>query len=114
MEEWEEKEVSEEVMLGGVMSGHRHFQPVIDAIIKLAEKAAKEPRELQGADNGALENEMLGLIESDLRAAYAIANKMGRHKASHAAKTKRMARFCPQGGENPPNPQHQPASVFKK
>ena len=33
-------------MLGAVMFGHRHFQPVIDAIIRLAEKAAKEPREL--------------------------------------------------------------------
>ena len=31
-------------MLGAVMFGHRHFQPVIDMIIRLAEKAAKEPR----------------------------------------------------------------------
>ena len=47
-------------MLGAVMFGHRHFQPVIEAIIKLAEKAAKEPRELTLPDNAALENEMLG------------------------------------------------------
>src|SRR5947208_14889675 len=114
MVESEAKELSEEVMLGAVMFGHRHFQPVIDAIIKLAEKAAKEPRELQVADTGALENEMLGLIESDLRAAYAIANKMERHKAVDAAKTKVMARFCPEGVENPPYPQQQVASVFKK
>ncbi|MBV8420142.1 MAG: polyribonucleotide nucleotidyltransferase, partial [Hyphomicrobiales bacterium] len=46
MVESEAKELSEDVMLGAVMFGHRHFQPVIDAIIKLAEKAAKEPREL--------------------------------------------------------------------
>ncbi|MBV8289252.1 MAG: polyribonucleotide nucleotidyltransferase, partial [Hyphomicrobiales bacterium] len=113
MVESEAKELSEDVMLGAVMFGHRHFQPVIDAIIKLAEKAAKEPRELQVADTSALENEMLGLIESDLRAAYAIANKMERHKAVDAAKTKVMAHFCPEGAENSPYPQQQVASVFK-
>ena len=36
-------------MLGAVMFGHRHFQPVIDMIIRLAEKAAKEPRALRDA-----------------------------------------------------------------
>ena len=46
MVESEAKELSEDIMLGAVMFGHRHFQPVIEAIIKLAEKAAKEPREL--------------------------------------------------------------------
>src|SRR5512145_486253 len=79
MVESEAKELSEDVMLGAVMFGHRHFQPVIDAIIKLAEKAAKEPRELTTADNAALEKEMLALIEQDLRAGYAIADKMERH-----------------------------------
>ena len=113
MVESEAKELSEDVMLGAVMFGHRHFQPVIDAIIKLAEKAAKEPRELQVADTSALENEMLGLIESDLRAAYAIADKMERHAAVDAAKTKVMAHFCPEGAENLPCPAQQVASVFK-
>src|SRR5215470_15452702 len=113
MVESEAKELSEDVMLGAVMFGHRHFQPVIEAIIKLAEKAAKEPREVQVADNAALEKEMLALIESDLRAAYAIANKMERHKAVDAAKTKVMAHFCPEGVENPPHPQQQVAGVFK-
>src|SRR6202790_504187 len=74
MVESEAKELSEEVMLGAVMFGHRHFQPVIQAIIKLAEKAAKEPRELTVADNAALEKEMLGLVEKDLRSAYGIAH----------------------------------------
>src|SRR5204862_6395225 len=46
MVESEAKELSEEVMLGAVTFGHRNFQPVIDAIIKLAEQAAEEPREL--------------------------------------------------------------------
>src|SRR5712672_874345 len=63
MVESEAKELPEEVMLGAVMFGHRHFQPVIEAIIRLAEKAAKEPRDLVVPDNAALEKEMLDLIE---------------------------------------------------
>ena len=46
MVESEAKELSEDVMLGAVMFGHRSFQPVIDAIIELAEACAKEPLEL--------------------------------------------------------------------
>jgi polyribonucleotide nucleotidyltransferase len=114
MVESEAKELSEEVMLGAVMFGHRHFQPVIDAIIKLAEKAAKEPRELQVADSSTLEKEMLALVERDLRAAYAIAHKMERHQAADAAKAKVMAHFCPEGVENPPYSVQQVADVFKK
>src|ERR1700720_4655110 len=88
MVESEAKELSEDIMLGAVMFGHRHFQPVIDAIIKLAEKAAKEPRELNLPDNSTLESEMLALVESELRAAYAIPDKMERHKAIVAVKDK--------------------------
>src|SRR3954452_22071835 len=49
MVESEAKELPEDVMLGAVMFGHKGFQPVIEAIIKLAEAAAKEPREHQVA-----------------------------------------------------------------
>ena len=51
MVESEAKELNEDVMLGAVMFGHRHFQPVIQAIIELAEKAAKEPRDHNVADD---------------------------------------------------------------
>ena len=37
-------------MLGAVMFGQKHFQPVLDAIVKLAERAAKEPWELKSDD----------------------------------------------------------------
>src|SRR5471032_2487280 len=43
MVESEAQELSEEIMLGAVMEAHRAFQPVIDAIISLAEHAAKDP-----------------------------------------------------------------------
>src|ERR1700747_3482530 len=88
MVESEAKELSEEVMLGAVMFGHRHFQPVIEAIIKLAEKAAKEPRELSLPENAALEKTILGLVEKDLRAAYSIPVKQERQNAVAAAKAK--------------------------
>src|SRR4029079_12042869 len=41
MVESEAKELPESQMLEAVMFGHKHMQPVIQAIIKLAEKAAK-------------------------------------------------------------------------
>ena len=52
MVESEAKELSEEVMLGAVMFGHRAFQPVIDAIIALAEVCAKEPLDLPKTPEG--------------------------------------------------------------
>src|SRR6202035_1808538 len=114
MVESEAKELTEEVMLGAVMFGHRHFQPVIQAIIQLAEKAAKEPRELTVADNAALEKDMLGLVEKDLRSAYGIAHKMERQKAVEAVKAKAVAHFVPEGVENPPYGKQQVGAVFKE
>ena len=72
MVESEAKELSEETMLGAVMLGHRGFQPVIDAIIRLAEKAAKEPRDLVSVDKSAVEQAVLKIAEHDLREAYKI------------------------------------------
>src|ERR1700734_449283 len=114
MVESEAKELSEDIMLGAVMFGHRHFQPVIEAIIRLAEKAAKEPRDLTPADNAALEKEMLDLVEKELRAAYAIPDKMLRHKAVEAAKERVLGHFLPAGAENPKYPKQQVAGVFKE
>ncbi len=48
MVESEASELSEEVMLDAVTAGHAAFQPVIDAIIDLAEHAAKQPWNLEG------------------------------------------------------------------
>src|SRR5262249_30495395 len=114
MVESEAKELPEEVMLGAVMFGHRHFQPVIDAIIRLAEKAAKEPRDFQVADDEALEKEMLGLVEQDLRAAYAIPGKMERHNAVDAAKAKVISHFFPEGVETPRFDKLKVAAEFKE
>jgi polyribonucleotide nucleotidyltransferase len=113
MVESEAQELSEDIMLGAVMFGHRHFQPVIEAIIRLAEKAAKEPRELKLPDSAALESEMRGLVERELRAAYAIADKQERHKAIDAAKDRVMGHFAPPEAENAKYSKLQVAGVFK-
>ncbi|MDP3898965.1 MAG: polyribonucleotide nucleotidyltransferase [Mesorhizobium sp.] len=99
MVESEAKELGEEIMLGAVMFGHKGFQPVIDVIIKLAEVAAKEPRDFTPADLSELEATMLGLIEDDLRAAYKNVDKQKRYVAIDAAKAKVKATFLPEGGE---------------
>src|ERR1700687_1194569 len=114
MVESEAKELPEAVMLGAVMFGHRHFQPVIDAIIKLAEKAAKEPRDFKAPDHSALEKEILGLIESELRAAYAIPRKQEGHQAVDAVKAQVLAKFCPEGAEKPAYTKLEVGAVFKE
>jgi polyribonucleotide nucleotidyltransferase len=114
MVESEAKELGENIMLGAVMFGHRHLQPVIEAIIRLAEKAAKEPREFATPDHGKLSDAMLALIEQDLRAAYSIPQKVQRHAAVEAAKAKVMAHFCPADQENPTHTKHEVAGVFKE
>jgi polyribonucleotide nucleotidyltransferase len=75
-------------MLGAVMFGHEQSRKVIDAIIKLAELAAKEPRDFDPQDFSALETEMLSVVEADLRAAYKITKKEDRYAAVDTAKDK--------------------------
>ncbi|HWV19528.1 MAG TPA: polyribonucleotide nucleotidyltransferase [Devosia sp.] len=88
MVESEAQELSEEVMLGAVMFGHAEGKKVIDAIIKLAELAAKEPRDFTPPDFSALEAEVLAIAEADLRAAYQITEKAQRYAAVDAANAK--------------------------
>ena len=73
MVESEARELSEDVMLGAVMFGYRSFQPVIDAIIELAEVCAKEPMDLPPPIAGydVLSSRIRELAEADLREAYA-------------------------------------------
>jgi len=95
MVESEAKELSEKQMLEAVMFGHRGFQVVIDAIIKLAEKAAKEPWDFQPTDTSAEKAQMKALIEEDLRTAFATPEKQKRYALIDAAKEKAMAAMAP-------------------
>ncbi len=99
MVESEAKELSEATMLEAVMLGHRGFQPVIEAIIRLAEKAAKEPRDLVTPDHSGCATAVAGVAESELREAYKVTAKQERYKAVDAVKAKVMAAMFPEGAE---------------
>jgi polyribonucleotide nucleotidyltransferase len=114
MVESEAKELSEDDMLSAVMFGHRAFQPVIDAIIALAEKAAGVPREHTPPDHSAIEAEMLGFAEADLREAYKINVKQERYAAVDAVKAKVIEKLLPEGEEEPRFNKEAVAAVFKE
>ncbi len=99
MVESEAKELSEGTMLEAVMAGHGGFQPVIDAIIRLAERAAKDPRDLVIADTAAVAKAVAEIAEADLREAYKHTVKQERYAAVDAVKAKVIAALFPEGGE---------------
>ncbi|APT56561.1 polyribonucleotide nucleotidyltransferase [Roseomonas gilardii] len=78
MVESEAQELSEEVMLGAVEFGHRGFQPVIQGIIDLAERAAKEPWPLAEADESltALKARIADLGRDKMAEAYKETQKL--------------------------------------
>ncbi|MFC4725864.1 polyribonucleotide nucleotidyltransferase [Glycocaulis abyssi] len=94
MVESEAKELTEEVMLGAVMAGHEAFQPVIDMIIRLAEKAAKEPWDFVPEDHSELEAKVQKLVGKDIAKAYTIKDKTERYAALGAAKEKAIAELA--------------------
>ena len=93
MVESEAKQLSEDVMLGAVMFGHRSIQPVIDLIVELAEQCAKEPWNVlqPTTDVSSLKTRLADTIGDDLRQAYSIVAKQDRFAAIEAAKEKAMA-----------------------
>jgi len=111
MVESEAKQLDEKTMLEAVMFGHSGFQPVIDAIIKLAEKAAKEPREHVVPDYSELEVKMAALVSGDIEAAYKISDKQERYAALDAAKAKVNEEFVTE--ETTPDEKQVIADAFK-
>ena len=99
MVESEAKELPEDVMLGAVVYGQKHFQPVLDAIVKLAERAAKEPWELKPKDDGKMVESVRGVAEAELREAYGIAAKHERRDRVAAIKEKVIAALVPADAE---------------
>ncbi|MBA3813135.1 MAG: polyribonucleotide nucleotidyltransferase [Alphaproteobacteria bacterium] len=89
MVESEAHELSESQMLEAIMFGHTHFQPVIQAIIDLAEDCAKEPWELPAEDpqKDKLIERLKELAIDDLKNAYTIKEKSLRHQKLRLVKT---------------------------
>jgi polyribonucleotide nucleotidyltransferase len=97
MVESEAKELPEDVMLGAVMYGQKHFQPVLDAIVKLAERAAKEPWELKvDASAEELAAKAKALAETELREAYKIVAKHERRDCVAEIKEKVVTALAPE------------------
>jgi polyribonucleotide nucleotidyltransferase len=95
MVESEAQELSEEVMLGAVTFGHTSFQPVIDAIIELAETCAKEPWAMAEAlpEKAAMEDELRALLAAPLAAAYKEQGKQDRSNQLEAAKHLALGKY---------------------
>src|SRR5262252_7234024 len=97
MVESEAKELTEEKMLGAVMFGHREMQKVIDAIIRLAEKAAKEPRDVSVASYDAEVKVLAAFGEAPLMEAYQIAEKAARRGRIEDIRNQAEAMFVGEG-----------------
>jgi len=93
MVESEASELSEETMLGAVMFGFQAFQPVIQAIIDLAEVAAKEPWTLaeEPAEVKAVTDKLKSAVARELADAYLETVKQERYKKIDAIKAKAKA-----------------------
>ena len=94
MVESEAKELSEDIMLGAVMHGHREFQAVIQAIIDMAESCAKEPWDVPAppAEVAVVEGKFAAAgIPAELAEAYKIVKKQDRYAAVGAVKVKALA-----------------------
>ncbi len=98
MVESEAKELSEEIMLGAVKFGHEQLMPVINAIIELAEKAARDPFALtpEAPEVGIVKTK-LAAFAGELGAAYTKTVKQERYAAVGDVKKKALASVA----ENP-------------
>ncbi|MSO92033.1 MAG: polyribonucleotide nucleotidyltransferase [Rhodospirillales bacterium] len=96
MVESEAKELSEEIMLSAVTFGHKAFQPVIDAIIALAEVCAKDPIDLpsERPEREAIAARVKPRAEEGMRAAYKQTVKQERVAKIAAVKEKVAAELA--------------------
>ena len=104
MVESEAQELSEEIMLGAVMFGHKQMQTAIDAIIRLAEKAAKDPRAVPADVHAPVRAKIKAAASADLAKAFSLPIKFERRDALAAVKKKFAAEFVGEGeGKVPAN-----------
>ncbi len=88
MVESEAKELSEDTFLDALMFAHRGMQPVIEAIIDLAEHAAKEPFDFQAEDHSDVVASIRSMVGDDIKQAYTITGKHERRDTVVAAKVR--------------------------
>jgi len=104
MVESEAQELSEDVMLGAVMFGHKQMQTAIDAIIRLAEKAAKDPRPVPQDVHAPVRAAIKAATSAELAKAFQLPIKFERRDALSAVKKKYAEQFVGEGdGKVPAN-----------
>ena len=111
MVESEAMELSEEIMLGAVSFGQDSFKPVTKAIIKLAEKAAKEPRELEEIDLSDLQETVSKIVREELISAYKESDKQTRSNKITEIKSNLISDLVNE--DNPDIIESEVNSVFK-
>jgi len=96
MDESEAKELPEDVMLGAVMAGWNAFQPVINAIIDMAEMAAKDPWDVSEKDPVLVKlyKDIKAKFEADVAKAYTITVKQDRYAAVGEVRKKAIEAFA--------------------
>jgi polyribonucleotide nucleotidyltransferase len=100
MVESEAKELTEDEMLGAVMFAHDEIRKVTDLVIRLAEKAAKEPWEVDLSDNTAdIKKKLKTIVGKDVAAAYKLTDKSARSNALNAARAKAKEAFASEGAQ---------------
>jgi polyribonucleotide nucleotidyltransferase len=101
MVESEASELTEDVMLGAVEFGHKSFQPVIQAIIDLAEVAAKEPWAIPEESDAtkALKARISELGRAEMAVAYTETQKLLRQEKVGAVKKKIAAALEAEGAD---------------
>ncbi len=101
MVESEAHELPEDVMLGAVNFGHQSFQPVIAAIIELAERAAKDPWSLPEPSEADKEvsARLDALAREGLAEAYREKDKQARHERIDAVKARAVGSIASEGGD---------------
>ncbi|MCS6922377.1 MAG: polyribonucleotide nucleotidyltransferase, partial [Elioraea sp.] len=99
MVESEAHELSEEEMLAAVVFGHEQMQPVIEAIVQLAEVAAKDPWPLPEEDAvvAALKARLDELARGPLAEAYRETVKQTRRERIEQAKQAALAAIAAEG-----------------
>ena len=101
MVESEAKELSEEVMLGAVVYGHKEMQPVIKLIVDFAEACAKEPWDLPKKDmDQGLQDQITALAASQFSEAYTIMGKQERVERLNQIRKEVTDKFVTEETEN--------------
>ena len=93
MVESEANELDEKIMLGAVQFGFKEFQSVIDSIIELAEKSAKDSWEVVKKEDPKYIDKLIKLSNKELTPIYKIKEKKKRNESLVEVKKKIIEQF---------------------